>query len=725
MQLVCGKCNQVLEFSGQRPSFCAYCGQPLSEHTITTPSDPSEAPTVAPASPSTEPTVPGIPQTLGGYRLLRELGAGGMGAVYEAEEIASGRRVALKVIAPEFATSAETVERFRQEGRLASMVVHPRCVFVLAVDEDAGRPYIVMELMPGSTLKDLVDEHGPLPPDQALAKILDVIEGLQEAHRLEVIHRDVKPSNCFLDAQGRVKVGDFGLAKSLVSEGHLTRTGTFLGTLLFASPEQIRSEAIDPRTDVYSVAATLYYLLTGRAPFQSSDAAATLARIVSDPAPPMRSVHPELPPALDRVVLRGLERDRENRWQDLEEFRQALLALVPNPLTLSDLGVRTLAYLIDAALFWLLAQAILLLGAVLIAEETSSHETTVHRLGWLMSLALFMVYFTALEAIWGYSLGKALWRLRVCMVSGTDPPAAGRSALRSVLFCGLLHLGILVGGWVAWVWLAVGLGVMLSTMRAANGYRGLHEVLTGTRVVRLPWPRQKQPLLSTGGWLLYFLGKRPLSQGMPQATGLPERIGGFALRGTLKWTPEEKIVLGEDAASGRKVFIWLRPLSAPPLDQTRREVGRRTRLRWLACGRQGDLQWDAILAPSGCPLPELIHSEGKLTWPELRPLVVELTEELAAACAEGSLPRSLVVGQIWVQAESHIQLADTALGETASELTGQSAGTDQERALTLLRQAVLLALEGSPRPPLDRLVREQERYETLQQWQADLSAAQG
>src|SRR5207245_1482888 len=134
----------------------------------------------------------------------------------------------------------------------------------------------------------------------AIAKMLDVMEGLQSAHKLEVIHRDVKPSNCFLEADGRVKVGDFGLAKSLIREGNLTRTGAFVGTVYFASPEQLRGEPLDPRTDVYSVAGTFYYLLTGKAPFQSSDAGAALARIVSEPPPPMRSVRPEIPAALER-----------------------------------------------------------------------------------------------------------------------------------------------------------------------------------------------------------------------------------------------------------------------------------------------------------------------------------------------------------------------------------------------------------------------------------------
>jgi serine/threonine protein kinase len=145
------------------------------------------------------------PLVIGGYRLIRPIGGGGMGKVYEAEEPDGGRRVALKLIAREYRSSRETVERFRREGRLASQITHPRCVFVLAADEEAGQPYIVMELMSGATLKDLVDQRGPLPVPEAVVKILDVIDGLREAHRLGVIHRDVKPSNCFLEPNGRVK----------------------------------------------------------------------------------------------------------------------------------------------------------------------------------------------------------------------------------------------------------------------------------------------------------------------------------------------------------------------------------------------------------------------------------------------------------------------------------------------------------------------------------------
>ncbi|HMF19168.1 MAG TPA: serine/threonine-protein kinase, partial [Gemmataceae bacterium] len=251
MQVVCSKCGKVLEYSGDCPLFCAYCGQALTDTSLNTPSgfDPEGLTQVGAGVGGSGTKL----RSLGGYQLTRELGSGGMGAVYEAQETASGRRVAVKLITPEFAGAGDAVDRFRQEGRIASMVAHPRCVFVLSVDEEAGQPYIVMELMPGSTLKDLVDREGPLAPQDAIAKILDVIEGLQAAHRLEVIHRDVKPSNCFLEPDGRVKIGDFGLAKSLVKDAHLTKTGAFVGTPHFASPEQIKSEPIDQQTDVYSV----------------------------------------------------------------------------------------------------------------------------------------------------------------------------------------------------------------------------------------------------------------------------------------------------------------------------------------------------------------------------------------------------------------------------------------------------------------------------------------
>lgn len=311
MTITCPRCRRTLSTAdpGGPPAFCMYCGQKLGS--APDPNTPPPAGMVTgsfvPFTETGESSSEPPPAEIGGYRLLRFIGAGGMGAVYEAEAPDAGTRVAVKLLSGRLASSPTSVERFRQEGRLASQLAHPRCVFVLAADTDAGRPYIVMELMPGRTLKDVVDQAGPLPPDQAVAHILDVVDGLAEAHRLGVLHRDVKPSNCFLTADGRVKVGDFGLSKSLAgsADRHLTQSGAFLGTVLFASPEQLRGDPLDYASDVYSVCATLYYLLCGEAPYHHESITAALAKAVTEPAVPVRDRCPAVGAALDRVVMRG------------------------------------------------------------------------------------------------------------------------------------------------------------------------------------------------------------------------------------------------------------------------------------------------------------------------------------------------------------------------------------------------------------------------------------
>jgi hypothetical protein len=661
--------------------------------------------------------MPGVadeePQAVGGYRLLRRLGGGGMGTVYEAREIASGRRVALKLIAAEHGESAEALERFRREGRLASAIAHPRCVFVLAADEDAGRPYIVMELMPGATLADLLKERGRLPPEEAIAKVLEVLEGLQEAHRLGVVHRDVKPSNCFLDADSRVKVGDFGLSKSLLAEAHLTRTGLFLGTPLFASPEQVRGEAVGPQSDLYSLAATLYCLLTGKAPFEGGDAAVTLARIAADPAPSIRTLRPELSPALDRVVLRGLERDRQKRWQDLEAFKQALLPFLPASLEAAWPGVRLAAFLIDYLATVVLGMALTAAHAAAVGgrlfptDLQSSQEFAPLR--FLLGIPIWLGCFLVPEWLWGSTLGKRLLRLRVCTLASSDPPNLIRAVARFAVFYLLFfHLtafvfllwqpdlpdrpdreqALLLATVGALFWVLWGLGILLivSTMRRRNGWRGLHEFASGTRVIQLP-ERQTRPALRT----------RPLEDAVTRPRDLPEQVGPYAVRGALLWTEQGRVLLGEDRGLLRPVLLWLRPAAAPPLSPARRECGRDTRLRWLAAGRQDDWQWDAFLAPSGQALPDLVAAEGRLPWPEVRPIVERLTEELAIAADEDALPDVLGPGQIWVPSGGGALLLDMPLAPQESEAAANQLPQPQQ-ALALLGRAAVLALEGRPRP---------------------------
>jgi hypothetical protein len=715
MQLTCSRCRRLLEFSGERPSFCAYCGAALAETPVPTPAPADSEAATLPPSPAA-PGAEAVPEIVGGYRLLRVLGGGGMGTVYEAEDIASGRRVALKVISADYAASPDAVQRFRQEGRLASAIAHPRCVFVLAADEEAGRPYIVMELMPGSTLEDLVSERGPLPPEKAVAAILDVIEGLEEAHRHGVIHRDVKPSNCFLDADGRVKVGDFGLSKSLGGNARLTRTGAFLGTPLYASPEQIKSEPLDPQTDVYSVAATLYFLLTGRAPFQSGDMAATLARIVSDPVPPMRSLRPDLDPRLDQVVLRGLERDRSRRWRNLAEFKAALQEFLPGRLSIGGLGIRFGAFAVDWFLLFVVKQIIgmvlvELLGVDFVMRAENSAQ------GWALQLSgvpPLVLYFALLEGLWGASLGKFLLRLRVRRVSDGGVPGLARGLVRAGAFTVLFDLnnllvlvgvalwlppdflqnpqqvplrfglqlaGMMLGGFV------VGVGLILLPMRRRNGYRGLHEFLSGTRVVLLP-PSARRRVLHGEAFDL------PLRT----TEACPQRLGAFVIRGALGGDGG-KVLVGQDTALGRDVWIWLRPLSKPPLSDARRPLSRTTRLRWLACGTHGDAQWDAFIAPAGSPLADIVRRKGRFAWPEVRPLLEGLTDELVAACAEETVPDPLRLDQVWVQPNGAVQLLEMPWGDVPAEKASETeAVSPEQRARTLLGQAAALALEGAPRP---------------------------
>ncbi len=625
MSLSCSRCERSIDVVGQRPSFCPYCGQaipgstPPSRPSASTEPGPDETiefhradSTVAYAG--TNSFVRAVPETVAGYRLIRKLGQGGMGSVHEAEEMASGRRVALKLMAPEYTTSATAVERFLQEGRLASSIAHPRCVFVLAADRSDGWPFIVMELMPGHTLKDLVERDGPLPQGEAVRKILDVIEGLQEAHKLGVIHRDVKPSNCFLDGDGRVKVGDFGLSKSLLgSDADLTRTGAFLGTPQYASPEQIKGELIDERSDVYSVAATLYFLLTGGPPHQASEATVALARIVSEAAPSVRTIRPDVWSALDEAVMRGLERDRRRRYRNLEEFREALAPFLPGRVALGRFGLRATAYAFDfLATFTITTVALVVEGLARSMGRSPFHVPLSADNEILTGLIIFSYYFV-FEFLGSASPGKRILRLRV--VSARRGGTAGwwESIVRLLVFAAIVIVPRRVytvefahsrdgRGTVASIATIIQLAsipALFLTARAKNGYRGVHELLSGTAVVLLPGSLRRR-LRARGHAVRGWEPPRLL-----RPEGLPDEVGPYRVAGALSSAPDRIVLLGEDVGLGRTVWIVLRPLGSDPVGGTRRELGRLARPRWLGAGEIDAWRWDAFVAPGGQPLPDL------------------------------------------------------------------------------------------------------------------------
>ena len=222
------------------------------------------------ATPVPEASLPGVddlPCDFGGYRLLRFLGRGGMGAAFEAEQTSTGRRVALKMLSQNL-ESAEIRGRFLREGRLAAGISHPNSLYVFGTEEIDGIPVITMEIADRGTLADQLQENGPLPVPEAVDVVLGLIAGLEAAQAAGVLHRDVKPSNVFVDAEGGVKVGDYGLSVSTVAtiDSFATATGVVLGPPAYAAPEQLRGDEVDLRADIYSVGATLYSLLTDQAP---------------------------------------------------------------------------------------------------------------------------------------------------------------------------------------------------------------------------------------------------------------------------------------------------------------------------------------------------------------------------------------------------------------------------------------------------------------------------
>ena len=223
-----------------------------------------------------------FPYEFGGYRLLGLLGRGGMGKVYEAEQLNTGRRVALKMFGQQL-DSPEMRQRFLREGRLAAGVNHPNSLYVFGSEEIEDLPVITMEIAGSGTLKDQLKQRGPLPVTEAVDAILDVVSGLESACARGVLHRDIKPSNCFVCPDGSVKVGDFGLSVSTLARADtfVTAHGKIMGTPAYASPEQLRGDTLDLRADIYSVGATLYSLLTDRAPFEGDNAVQVVANAVN------------------------------------------------------------------------------------------------------------------------------------------------------------------------------------------------------------------------------------------------------------------------------------------------------------------------------------------------------------------------------------------------------------------------------------------------------------
>ncbi len=276
------------------------------------------------------------------YRVLDRLGSGGMADVYCAEDTQLGRQVALKLLYRRFAEDAEFVERFRREASSAAGLQHPNIVGVFDRGEWDGTYYIAMEYLKGHTLKQLVREHGAMPPDLAIDITIQVLRAAKFAHKRGVVHRDIKPHNVILDEEGRAKVTDFGIARAGASD--MTETGSIMGTAQYLSPEQAQGQPVSPRSDLYSIGVMLYELLTGRVPFDAeSPVTIALKHVSEEPLPPSQ-VNPAVSPALDAVVLRALEKEPAHRFADADEFAAALLDARDNPTVVAAREVRLEPY---------------------------------------------------------------------------------------------------------------------------------------------------------------------------------------------------------------------------------------------------------------------------------------------------------------------------------------------------------------------------------------------
>ncbi len=700
MQIHCPSCHQTFSFEGSAPKFCSQCGKPLpssieafdeSEATVPLDRPPAEEMATMPpvkfstetqqlnsgTKPSGELDQDRIPEntTIGHYSIVRKLGQGGMGSVYEAKHQHTGQEVALKLLSRALLATDDSVERFQRESQIAASINHPRSTFVYEAGQFDDQFYITMELMSGGTLKDVVEAQGPLPVEKAVDHVLDIIDGLQRAHDAGIVHRDLKPSNCFIDHDGRVKIGDFGLAKSFLGDSNLTRTGTFMGTPQFAAPEQLRASEVDERTDIYALGGTLFYLLSGRAPF-IGHAAQVIASIASDTAPDIREVADGVPKDLARSIQQSLEKDPAKRQENLMELRNALLPFSTRGASKADLGRRLAAFFIDSLIASIFVAVFAQFsGIVLIFSDMQ----TFNLLNIFTQFGALVVYFAFPEWKFGRTIGKWLMGMRV-IDHRNEAPQLLPAIMRAALIPGLSQLCVTVPAYLlsfnpefstdpaATINMLIQLQgyqllswipslVCMSTARQKNGYRGIHDWLTGTRVVRLAGALEFNRPQNVP--ITIPVAVTDDGPDLPQLDSL-EIVGRFSINGDAT----HEFYLAKDRALDRDLWvISVADFESVDLDSSH---SRSTKIRTVARRESGNRKWLVTEALKGCPLLEFILHSPPLGWSSFLPVLQEVVEEFIAGERNHDPTAPGSVDRIWIDRAGRITFI-SGIGPTSAE----------------------------------------------------------